>query len=135
MAAVTICSDFGAPPKIKSDTVSTVSPSICYEVMGPNASFKPTFSLFHYHQEALNSSSLSAIRVVSSACLRLLMSLGNIDSSLCFIQSNIFLMSVCKKKKKSETKQTKKTETDPDKKVLVTTGERRRGRDKIGKGD
>ena len=44
-------------------------------------------------------------------------------------------MSVCKKKKKSETKQTKKTETDPDKKVLVTTGERRRGRDKIGKGD
>ena len=34
MAAVTICSDFGAPPKIKSDTVSTVSPSICHEVMG-----------------------------------------------------------------------------------------------------
>ena len=25
------------PPKIKSDTVSTVSPSICYEVMGPDA--------------------------------------------------------------------------------------------------
>ena len=34
MAAVTICSDFGAPPK-KFDTVSTVSPSICHEVMGP----------------------------------------------------------------------------------------------------
>ena len=42
------------PPKIKSVTVSTVSPSICYEVMGPDAmififwmlSFKPTFSLF-----------------------------------------------------------------------------------------
>ena len=41
------------PPKIKSDTVSTVSPSISYEVMGPDAmifvfwmlSFKPTFSL------------------------------------------------------------------------------------------
>ena len=41
------------PPKIKSDTVSTVSPSICHEVMGPDAmilvfwmlSFKPTFSL------------------------------------------------------------------------------------------
>ena len=31
--AVTICSDFGAPPKIKSDTVSTVSPSISHEVM------------------------------------------------------------------------------------------------------
>ena len=36
MAAVTICSDFGAQ-KIKSDTVSTVSPSICHEVMGPDA--------------------------------------------------------------------------------------------------
>ena len=36
MVAVTICSDFGAP-KIKSVTVSTVSPSICHEVMGPDA--------------------------------------------------------------------------------------------------
>ena len=41
------------PPKIKSDTVSTVSSSISHEVMGPDAmilvfwmlSFKPTFSL------------------------------------------------------------------------------------------
>ena len=41
------------PPKIKSTTVFTVSPSICHEVMGPDAmilvfwmlSFKPTFSL------------------------------------------------------------------------------------------
>ena len=41
------------PRKIKSDTVSTASPSICHEVMGCNAmifvlwmlSFKPTFSL------------------------------------------------------------------------------------------
>ena len=61
MAAVTICSDFGAP-QIKSDTVSTVSPSICHEVMGPDAmilvfwmlSFKPIFFtlFFHFHQEA-----------------------------------------------------------------------------------
>jgi len=43
------------PKKIKSDTVSTVSPSISHEVMGPDAmifvfwmlSFKPTFSLFY----------------------------------------------------------------------------------------
>ena len=51
------------PPKVKSDTVSTVSPSISHEVMGPEAmilvfwmlSFKPTVStlLFHFHQEAL----------------------------------------------------------------------------------
>ena len=30
------------PQKIKSDTVSTVSPSICHEVMGPDA-FRPAF--------------------------------------------------------------------------------------------
>ena len=36
MAEITICSDFGAP-KIKSDTVSTISPSIFHEVMGPDA--------------------------------------------------------------------------------------------------
>ena len=48
------------PPKIKSDTVSSVSPSICHEVIGPDAmilmlSFKPAFStlLFHFHHEAL----------------------------------------------------------------------------------
>ena len=49
------------PPKINSVTVSTVSPSISLDVMGPNAmilvfwmlSFKPTFSLSsHFHQEA-----------------------------------------------------------------------------------
>ena len=33
MVAITICSDFGAP-EIKPVTVSTVSPSICHEVMG-----------------------------------------------------------------------------------------------------
>ena len=50
MAEVTIYSDFGAL-KIKSVTVSTVPPTICHEVMGPDAmifvfgmlSFKPAF--------------------------------------------------------------------------------------------
>ena len=36
MAAITIYSDFGAQ-NIKSDTVSTVSPSISHEVMGLDA--------------------------------------------------------------------------------------------------
>ena len=36
MAAITICSDFGAQ-KMMSDTVSIVSPPICHEVMGPDA--------------------------------------------------------------------------------------------------
>ena len=50
------------PPKMKSDTVSTISPSISHEVIGPDAmifvfwmlSFKSTFYLssFHFHQEA-----------------------------------------------------------------------------------
>ena len=70
------------PKKIKSVTVSTVSPSICHEVMGPDAmilvfwmlSFKPTFSLssFTFIRRLFSCSSLSAIRVVSSAYLKLL---------------------------------------------------------------
>ena len=68
--------------KIKSVTVSTDSPSICHEVMGLDAmilvfwmlSFKPTFSLFSFTfiKRLFSSSSLSAIRVVLSAYLRLL---------------------------------------------------------------
>ena len=59
-----------------------VSPSICHEVMGPDAmilvfwmlSFKPTFSLssFTFIKKLFSSPLLSAIRVVSSAYLRLL---------------------------------------------------------------
>ena len=49
------------PRKIKSITVSIVSPLICHEVMGPDAmilvfwmlSFKPTFLLSSFNQEAL----------------------------------------------------------------------------------
>ena len=69
------------PPKIKSDTASTVSPSISHEVMGQDAmilvfrmlSFRPTFSLSccTFIKRLFSSSSLSAIRVVSSAYLRL----------------------------------------------------------------
>ena len=58
MAAITICSDFRAP-KIKPATVSTVYPSICHEVMGPDAiilvfwmlSFKPTFPLSSFTKQ------------------------------------------------------------------------------------
>ena len=67
-------------PKMKSLPVFTVSPSICYEVMGPVAmmivfsilNFKPTFSLSSFTKRFFSSSSLSAIKVVSSAYLRLL---------------------------------------------------------------
>ena len=73
------------PKKIKSVTISIVSPSICYEVMGLDAmififwmlSFKPNFSLssFTFIKRLFSSSSLSA-RVVSSAYLRLLIFLS-----------------------------------------------------------
>ena len=65
---------------LKSAIVSTVSPSICHEVMGPDAmilvfwmlSFKPTFSLSSFtFSKRLFSSSFSAIRMVSSAYLKL----------------------------------------------------------------
>ena len=36
MAAITICSDFGAQ-KMKSDTLFIPSPSTCHELMGPDA--------------------------------------------------------------------------------------------------
>ena len=90
------------PPKKKSLTVSTVSPSICHEVMGPDAmifvfwmlSFKPTFSLssFIFIKRLFSSSSLSAIRVVSSAYLRLLIFLPAILIPACASSSSAFLM-------------------------------------------
>ena len=68
------------PKKIKSVTVFIVFPPICNEVMGPDAmmlvfcklSFKPAFSLssFTYIKKLFIFSSLSAIRVLSSAYLR-----------------------------------------------------------------
>ena len=70
------------PKEIKSVTVSIVSLSISHEVMGPDAmifvfwmlSFKPAFLLssFTFIKRLFSSSSLSAMRVVSSAHLRLL---------------------------------------------------------------
>ena len=80
------------PKKIKSVTVSIVSPSICYEVMGLNAmififwmlSFKPTFSLYSFtFIKRLFSSSLSAINMVSSAYLRSLIFLPTILIPVC----------------------------------------------------
>ena len=89
------------PPKIKSLTVSIVFPSICHEVMGPAAmisvfwmlSFKPTFSFssFTYIKRHF-SPSLSAIRVVSSAYLRLLIFLLAILIPACASSSLAFCM-------------------------------------------
>ena len=70
------------PKKIKSVTVSIVSPYVCHEVMGLNAmilvfemlSLRPAFSLssFTFSKRLFSSSLLSAISVGSSAYLKLL---------------------------------------------------------------
>ena len=90
------------PPKINSLIVSIVSPSICYEVVGPDAmilvfwmlSFKPNFSLssFTFIKRLFSSSSFYAIRVVSSVCLRLLIFILEILIPACASSSPTFHM-------------------------------------------
>ena len=81
------------PKKIKFVTVSIVSPSICHEVIEPDAmilvfwmlSFKPAFSLssFTFIKRLFSFSLLFAVRVVSSAYLRLLIFLPAILIPAC----------------------------------------------------
>ena len=92
------------PKKIKSVTVSIVSPSLCYEVakMGPDAmifvfwmlSFKPAFSLSSLTliKRLFSYPSVSAVRVVSSAYLRLLIFLPAVLIPACDLSSLAFHM-------------------------------------------
>jgi len=98
MTAVTILSDFGAQEN-RVFPVSIVSLSICHEVMGLDAmilvlwmlSFKPGFSLsFTFIKMLFSSSSFSAIRVVSSLYLRLLIFLLAIFIPSCYSSSQHF---------------------------------------------
>ena len=101
MAAVSICSDL-EPEKRKCVAPSTFSPSICHAVMGPDAmvlvflilSLQPALSRssFTLIKRLSSSSALSAIRVVSSAYLRLLMFLPPILILACNSPSLAFLM-------------------------------------------
>ena len=89
-------------PKKKSVTVYTFPPSICHELMGPGAmifvfwklSYKPVCSLssFTFIKSLFSSSLLSAIRVVSSACLRLFIFLLAILIPACDSSSPAFCM-------------------------------------------
>ena len=89
------------PRKIKSATVSTVSPCICHEVMGLNAmvlvfwmlSFKPAFSLFSSTliKRLFSSFLLFSIRV-SFAYLRLLIFLPVVLIPACDSSSLVFHM-------------------------------------------
>ena len=99
MAAVNIHSDFGAP-KRKSVNVFTFSPSICHEVIGLDflilvfwmLSLKPAFSLssFTFIKRLFSSSLLSAIRVLISAYMRLLIFLPVILIPACDSSSLAF---------------------------------------------
>ena len=83
-------------------TASTFSPSICHEVMGPDAmilvfwmlGFKPAFLLssFTFIKRLFSSSSLSSMRVVSSTHLRLLIFLPAVLISACTSSSPAFHM-------------------------------------------
>ena len=77
------------PKRRKSATASTFSPSICYNVIGPYVflilSFKLAFSLssFTLIKRLFSSSSLSAIKVVSSSFPRMLIFLPTILITAC----------------------------------------------------
>ena len=92
------------PRKIKSATISIVSPSICHEVMGPDGmilvfwllSFKSTFSLssFTFIKKALcffftfcHKGGVIRISEVIDIFP------GNLDSNLCFLQTLYYLHS------------------------------------------
>ena len=101
MAAVTICSDFGAQ-KNKLWHCFHCFPiyfpwsdgTRCHDLRFLNVELKPTFSLstFTFIKRLFSSSSLSAIRVVSSAYLRLLIFLPAILIPACVSSSSAFLM-------------------------------------------
>ena len=101
MAAVTIHSDFRAQEE-KMWHYFHVFPSICHEAMGLDAmilgflifSFKLTLSLssFTLIKKLFSSSSLSAIRVLLSAYLKLLIFLQKILIPACNSSSPAFLM-------------------------------------------
>ena len=89
------------PKKIKSVTVSIISPFICHGVMEPDAmilvflmlSFKPAFSLssFTFIKRLFSSSLLSVITEVGVICISKVIDISpsNLDYSLCFILPSI----------------------------------------------
>ena len=101
MAKVTICSDLGAP-KNKVWHCFRCFPiylpwsdgTRCHDLRFWMLSFKPAFSLssFTFIKRLFSSSSFSAIRVVSSACLRLLIFLLAILIPACVSSSPAFLI-------------------------------------------
>ena len=98
MAAVTICSDFGAQKNKVWHCFPIYFPwsdgTRCHDLCFLNAEFKPASSLssFTFIKRLFSSSSLSAISVVSSAYLRLLIFPLAIFSPVCASSSPAFHM-------------------------------------------
>ena len=102
------------PPQNKVCHCFHCFPSICHEVMGPDAiilvfwmlSFKPAFSLspFTFIKRLFSSSSLSIIRMVSSVYLRLLIFLLETLIPVCASSSPAFhiMYSACDLNKQSD---------------------------------
>ena len=113
MAAVTICSDFGAPKNKVSHRFHCFpiylpgnDGTFCYDLSFLNIELKPTFALssFTFIKRLFKSSSLSAIRVVSSVYLRLFIFLPAILIPACASSSPEFHMmcSSCKLKEQGD---------------------------------
>ena len=100
MAAITICSDFGAPPaQIVCHCFPKYLPwsdgTRCHDLSFLKVEFKPMFSLssFTFIKRLFSSSSLSAIRVVSYLYLRLLIfPMAILIASLHFIHQAFCMM-------------------------------------------
>ena len=101
MAAITICSDFGAQKNKVSHCFHCFpiyfpwsDGTRCHDLSFLNVELKPTFSLssFTLIKRLFSSSSLSAVRVVSSAYLRLLIFHLAILIPVCVSSSPVFLM-------------------------------------------
>ena len=101
MAATTICSDFGVQKKKVSHSFHCFPTYLrwsdgtrCHDLSFLNVEFKPTFSCssFTFIKRLFSSSSLSTIRVVSYAYLRLLIFLLVSLIPACASSSPVFLM-------------------------------------------
>ena len=114
MAAITICSDLGAP-KNKVWHCFHCFPIYlpwsdgtgCHDLSFKMLIFKPTFSLssFTFIKRLFSSSSLSAIRVVSSAYLRLLIFLTEIPACASSRPAFVMMYSASKLNKQDDTLQ------------------------------
>ena len=90
------------PKKMKSVTVSTFSPSVCLEVMGPDAmilvfgmlSFKPPFlvSSFTLIKRLFSLSSFSALRVCRAHYTNLLYNKNHMEETIIYLIAEISCM-------------------------------------------